>query len=188
MHPETISKKRFLKNIHSKYSMSLEFSFIHLLIFYSQKVIQKYGYTQEVGVWTFFFFFQTQSSCCNCAPILKMVPHSLNEQKCIGELVRAGCECFWGTPSQSPLRVVSPCTLTKQSPSLILSMRLLQSWSSSFRIHHHKGPVRGSCLCFWEACHLSPKKNKKTKKTQERPPQMSIWQKRTCKAHSYVGT
>lgn len=32
----------------------------------------------------------------NCAPIPKMVPHSLNEQKCIGELVRAGCECLWG--------------------------------------------------------------------------------------------
>lgn len=40
----------FLKNIHSILSMSHEFSFIHLQIFFLfWKVIQKYGYIQEVG-------------------------------------------------------------------------------------------------------------------------------------------
>lgn len=59
-----------------------------------------------------------------------MVPHSLNEQKCIGELVRAGCECLWGLRWRQvcthialsvPSRVLRPCTpfSTKQSPSLI---------------------------------------------------------------------
>lgn len=63
-----------------------------------------------------------QSSCCNCAPIPKMVPHSLNEQKCIGELVRAGCECLRVEVKTSartrcthialsvPSRVTRPCT------------------------------------------------------------------------------
>lgn len=76
-------------------------------------VIQKYGYVQEEGEGAlleslssvvFFGNFSLFIADCvqvvanppvvNCAPIPKMVPHSLNEQKCIGELVRAGCECL----------------------------------------------------------------------------------------------
>lgn len=73
-----------------------------------------------------------------------MVPHSLNEQKCIGELVRAGCECLRVEVKTSaltrcthialsvPSRVLQPCTpfSTKQSPSLIFSpplKRLIES-------------------------------------------------------------
>lgn len=36
----------------------------------------------------FSFSVTVRQSSCNCAPIPKMVPHSLNEQKCIGESVR----------------------------------------------------------------------------------------------------
>lgn len=42
----------------------------------------------SLGISFFFFSVTVCQSSCNCAPIPKMVPHSLNEQKCIGELVR----------------------------------------------------------------------------------------------------
>lgn len=51
-----------------------------------------------VSAWEYLFsdFVKSRSDppVVNCAPIPKIVPHSLNEQKCIGELVRAGCECL----------------------------------------------------------------------------------------------
>lgn len=85
---------------------------IFFFFFLLWKVIQKYGYVQEEGegalleslssVFGNFSFYRrlcpsrSNPPVVNCAPIPKMVPHSLNEQKCIGELVRAGCECLWG--------------------------------------------------------------------------------------------
>lgn len=53
----------------------------------------------QFSFWEFFFYrrlcpSRSNPPVVNCAPIPKMVPHSLNEQKCIGELVRAGCECL----------------------------------------------------------------------------------------------
>lgn len=94
--------------------MSYEFSFISLQIFSSslnsEKIIQKYGYVQEVGEdWLLESQFQfgnifsvTLSPSRSNPPVVivlpfpppkkKIVPHSLNEQKCIGEPVRAGRE------------------------------------------------------------------------------------------------
>lgn len=147
--------------------MSHEFSFIHLQIcFLLWKVIQKYGYIQEEGEDALLESLSSvlgisfQRLCrsrsnppvVNCAPIPKMVPHSLNEQKCIGELVRAGCECSQGwrwrqvreasvltSPSPLASRVnAAPCT-----PFSTKKKKKKQSRSSS-RLHSMLDQVSGS--------------------------------------------
>lgn len=75
-----------------------------------------------------------------------MVPHSLNEQKCIGELVRAGCECSQGwswrqVHEPSVLRSPSPFPLGSCSPALRFPPN--QSPSSS-RLHSMLDQVSGS--------------------------------------------
>lgn len=77
--------------MNSSSSIPNVFFFFHLFLFYSE--IQKY--IQEVGESPFSSGISQRSSCLRCAPVSpknknKKVPHSLNEPKCIGELVRAG--------------------------------------------------------------------------------------------------
>lgn len=63
----------------------------------------------------------------NCAPIPKMVPHSLNEQKCIGELVRGRAralkECRRGGLRRTPPSAVSPPALRSLEGSAALQLR-----------------------------------------------------------------
>lgn len=142
------SRKPVIRNLRKKksplehllYIVNVKISFIHLKIFLFSllgKVIQKYGYVTGGGRrrrfsslsvrFGNFFFADLRVGAIllfvNCAPIPKMVPHSLNEQKCIGELVRGRArelESVGGgaettaplrpaSRSPFPLRVLLPC-------------------------------------------------------------------------------
>lgn len=89
---------------HFLYIVTVNFSFIWLQIslFFTWKGDtkirlcyrrrEKAPFPQSLSsVWEFLFRrlpSRSDPPLVNCAPIPKMVPHSLNEQKCIGELVR----------------------------------------------------------------------------------------------------
>lgn len=123
-----------------------------------------------------------------------MVPHSLNEQKCIGELVRAGwvlmrvevktsartrcTHIALSVPLQGSAALHSD-PQNRADPQFSRLRSTVDQVSASTTAH--KGPVRGSCPCYCDACHSSSQKKKKKHHS------MSIWQKRTCKPHpSYL--
>lgn len=84
----------------------------------------------------------------NCAPIPKMVPHSLNEQKCIGEWVRGRARALKSVTSRSRFSrgFCSPATpfSAKQNKNRDPTRSLDQVPGSTKRA----GPAPGSPPCF----------------------------------------
>lgn len=136
-----------------------------------------------------------------------MVPHSLNEQKCIGELVRAGCECFMRVEVKTsaltrcthialsvPSRVMQPRTPVLHKTEPVRDFPASAPWliiKSQDPRPHTKGPLRGSCPCSCDTCDSFTKKPNTTQCPYGRSalanPTRLMWeQKENKKLHPQI--